>query len=34
MILEIITTGRLAIHYEANTGHDLSIRRYYRQFDY
>lgn len=34
MILETITTGRLAIHYEANTGHDLSIRRYYRQFDY
>lgn len=29
-----VTTGRLAKHYEANSGHDLDYRRYYRQFEY
>ncbi len=28
------TRGRLAYHFEAQTGHDLEFRRYYRQFAY
>lgn len=28
------TRGRLCEHYEANSGHDLEYRRYYRQFEY
>lgn len=34
MIVTTILTGRLALHFEANTNHSLDIRRYYRQFDY
>lgn len=38
MVAPIISTalliGRLGKHFEANTGHDLDIRRYYRQFEY
>ena len=34
MVLETITTGRLAAHWEHHTGHSLAFRRYYRQFDY
>lgn len=34
LITSAILSERLAIHFEANTKHDLSIRRYYRQFDY
>ena len=34
LIMNTILTERLAIHFEANTKHDLSYRRYYRQFDY
>ena len=29
-----LLNGRLSKHFEANTGHDLDMRRYYRQFDY
>ncbi|GGB47199.1 SIS domain-containing protein [Virgibacillus dakarensis] len=29
-----LLVDRLAFHYEKYTGHDLDIRRYYRQFDY
>ena len=29
-----LLNGRLSKHFEANTGHDLDVRRYYRQFDY
>ena len=29
-----LTRGRLAYHFERVTGHDLNIRRYYRQFEY
>lgn len=29
-----LLVDRLARHYEKHTGHDLDIRRYYRQFDY
>ncbi|MCY1713398.1 SIS domain-containing protein [Caproiciproducens galactitolivorans] len=34
LITSTILTERLSIHFEANTKHDLSYRRYYRQFDY
>lgn len=38
LIAPIVSTalliGRLGKHFEANTGHDLDTRRYYRQFDY
>lgn len=38
LIAPIISTalliGRLGKHFEANTGHDLDMRRYYRQFEY
>ena len=38
LVAPIISTallnGRLSKHFEAKTGHDLSIRRYYRQFEY
>ena len=38
MVAPIISTallnGRLSKHFEANTGHDLDMRRYYRQFEY
>ncbi len=38
LVAPIISTallnGRLSKHFEANTGHDLDMRRYYRQFDY
>lgn len=34
LIIECILTERLAVQYEHRTGHDLSFRRYYRQFDY
>lgn len=34
MIITTILTGRLAVHFEANTKHSLDIRRYYRQFEY
>ena len=33
-IVTTILDERLAIHYERVTGHDLTIRRYYRQFEY
>ncbi len=29
-----LTRGRLAYHFERVTGHDLNVRRYYRQFKY
>ena len=38
LVAPIISTallnGRLSKHFEANTGHDLDMRRYYRQFEY
>lgn len=34
IIFNALTRGRLAYHYERVTGHDLNIRRYYRQFEY
>lgn len=34
MVMETITTGRLAAHIEHHTGHSLAFRRYYRQFEY
>ena len=34
MIVTAILTERLAVHYELITGHSLSFRRYYRQFEY
>ena len=33
-IVTTILDERLAIHYERVTGHDLTTRRYYRQFAY
>lgn len=34
MIITTILDGRLAYHFEQNTGHSLKFRRYYRQFEY
>ena len=34
IISTALLNGRLAKHFEAKTGHDLDIRRYYRQFEY
>lgn len=34
VIFNTITRGRLAYHFEEQTGHDLEFRRYYRQFAY
>lgn len=34
IIFNTITRGRLAYHFEEQTGHDLELRRYYRQFAY
>lgn len=34
IIFNTITRGRLAYHFEEQTGHDLEFRRYYRQFAY
>lgn len=34
IIFNTITRGRLAYHFEQQTGHDLEYRRYYRQFAY
>lgn len=34
IIFNSITRGRLAYHFEKQTGHDLEFRRYYRQFAY
>ena len=34
IMLNTITRGRLAYHFEAETGHDLETRRYYRQIEY
>lgn len=33
-ISSTLLVDRLAFHFEDNTGHDLDIRRYYRQFEY
>ncbi|MFW0765373.1 SIS domain-containing protein [Trabulsiella odontotermitis] len=33
-IISTLLVDRLAAHFEHYTGHDLNIRRYYRQFDY
>ncbi|MDU2937688.1 MAG: SIS domain-containing protein [Enterobacteriaceae bacterium] len=33
-VASTLLVDRLAAHFEHNTGHDLNIRRYYRQFDY
>lgn len=34
IIFNALTRGRLAYHFERVTGHDLNMRRYYRQFKY
>ncbi len=34
LIVSTLLVDRLGFHYEKYTGHDLDIRRYYRQFDY
>lgn len=34
MLLEALTTNRIAAHYEFYSGHSLEFRRYYRQFEY
>lgn len=34
IISTVILNGRLSKHLEAHSGHDLDIRRYYRQFEY
>lgn len=34
IISTALLNGRLSKHFEANTGHDLDMRRYYRQFEY
>ena len=34
LISTALLNGRLSKHFEANTGHDLDMRRYYRQFEY
>lgn len=34
IVSTVLLNGRLSKHFEANTGHSLDIRRYYRQFDY
>ena len=33
-VVSTLLVDRLAAHFEHYTGHDLNIRRYYRQFDY
>jgi fructoselysine-6-phosphate deglycase len=33
-VVSTLLVDRLAAHFEHHTGHDLNIRRYYRQFDY
>lgn len=33
-VASTLLVDRLAAHFEKYTGHDLNIRRYYRQFDY
>lgn len=33
-VVSTLLVDRLAAHFEQQTGHDLDIRRYYRQFDY
>ena len=34
IVFNALTRGRLAYHFERVTGHDLNMRRYYRQFEY